>query len=310
MGDLSPRKHGGGSCPITQGLGLLLAATLTPVYSSSTIPFDALVSFAGQTAHLSPFIFHFSPLPTPLAAFDFSVFLKPSPESALNNLSYLLVGLGWSLLMALASWVVAFFVGTVVGVMRTLPGRLLPSIGACYVELFRNVPLLVQLFVWFFVIPDVTPILGDWFKQQVPPIWQEFIAGTACLGLFTGARIAEQVRSGIGSLGPGQLGAGLALGLRRRQVYLLVLLPVAYRILIPTLTSEFLNLIKNTAVASTIGYLELAQRSASMAETTSRVYEAFAAATLLYAALNLLVMLLARALERSTALPGFLGGRK
>jgi glutamate/aspartate transport system permease protein len=170
------------------------------------------------------------------------------------------------------------------------------------------VPLLVQLFVWFFVVPDITPLLGDWFKQQISPFWQEFIAGTVCLGLFTAARIAEQVRAGIGSLGPGQLGAGLALGLRRTQVYLLVLLPVAYRILIPTLTSEFLNLIKNTAVASTIGYLELAQRSASMAETTARVYEAFTAATVLYAILNLLVMFLARALERISALPGFLGG--
>ncbi|MBV9731861.1 MAG: amino acid ABC transporter permease [Verrucomicrobia bacterium] len=245
-----------------------------------------------------------------LAAFDFGVFLRPSPESALNNLSYLVVGLGWSLLLALASWVVAFVIGSVVGVLRTLPGRILPLIGACYVEFFRNIPLLVQLFIWFFVIPDMTPILGDWFKQQVPPIWQEFIAGTACLGLFTAARIAEQIRAGIGSLGAGQLGAGLALGLKRRQVYLLVLLPVAYRILIPTLTSEFLNLIKNTAVASTIGYVELAQRSESMGETTSRVYEAFAAGTLLYALLNLLVMFLARALERFTALPGFLGGRK
>jgi glutamate/aspartate transport system permease protein len=279
------------------------------VYPSLVIPLIVVPASAAHAFNLSPFTFHFSPLAT-LAAFDFSVFLRPSPESALNNLSYLLVGLGWSLLLALASWVVAFVVGSVVGVMRTLPGRILPSIGACYVELFRNIPLLVQLFIWFFVIPDMTPILGDWFKQQVPPIWQEFIAGTACLGLFTAARIAEQVRAGIGSLGPGQLGAGLALGLKGRQVYLLVLLPVAYRILIPTLTSEFLNLIKNTAVASTIGYVELAQRSASMAETTSRVYEAFAAGTLLYAALNLLVMFFARALERFTALPGFLGGRK
>jgi glutamate/aspartate transport system permease protein len=246
----------------------------------------------------------------PLAAFDFSVFLRPSPEAALNNLSYLVVGLGWSLLLALASWVVAFVVGSIVGVMRTLPSRILRSLGAGYVEVFRNIPLLVQLFVWFFVIPDVTPVIGDWFKQQVPPIWQEFISGTLCLGLFTAARLAEQVRAGIGSLGAGQLAAGLALGLRRTQVYLLVLLPVAYRILIPTLTSEFLNLIKNTAVASTIGYVELAQRSETMAETSARVYEAFTAATLLYAALNLLVMVLARALERSTALPGFFGGRK
>jgi glutamate/aspartate transport system permease protein len=279
------------------------------VYPSLVIPFFAVSDCVVRAFHLSPFTFHLSRLTT-LAAFDFSVFLRPSPESALNNLSYLLIGLGWSLLLALASWVVAFAVGTIVGLMRTLPGRILPFIGACYVELFRNIPLLVQLFIWFFVVPDVTPIFGDWFKQQVPPIWQEFIAGTACLGLFTAARIAEQVRAGIGSLGAGQLGAGLALGLRRGQVYLLVLLPVAYRILIPTLTSEFLNLIKNTAVASTIGYVELAQRSASMAENTSRVYEAFAAGTLLYAVLNLLVMALARGLERFTSLPGYFGGRK
>ena len=279
------------------------------MYPSLVIPFFAASDCVARAFHFSPFTFHLSHLTT-LAAFDFSVFLRPSPESALNNLSYLLIGLGWSLLLALVSWVVAFVVGSIVGVMRTLPGRILPFIGACYVELFRNIPLLVQLFIWFFVVPDVTPSFGDWFKQQVPPIWQEFIAGTACLGLFTAARIAEQVRAGIGSLGAGQLGAGLALGLRRGQVYLLVLLPVAYRILIPTLTSEFLNLIKNTAVASTIGYVELAQRSASMAENTSRVYEAFAAGTLLYAVLNLLVMALARGLERFTSLPGYFGGSK
>ena len=254
------------------------------------------------TNHLSLFTSHF------LAVFDFDVFLQPSPEGGINNLTYLLLGLAWSLLLALASWLVSFVVGSIIGVMRTLPGRVLPTLGAWYVELFRNVPLLVQLFVWFFVVPDFTPILGDWFKQQLPPVWQEFVSGTACLSLFTAARIAEQVRSGIRALGPGQLGAGLALGLRRSQVYVLVLLPVAYRILIPTLTSEFLNLIKNTAVASTIGYVELAQRSASMADMTSRIYEAFTAGTLLYAAVNLLVMLLARILERRTALPGFLGG--
>src|SRR5258708_23401733 len=225
--------------------------------------------------------FHLSPV-LPLGAFDFSVFLRPSPEAVLNNLSYLLVGLGLSLLLALASWVVAFVVGSVVGVMRTLPGRILPSIGVCYVELFRNVPLLVQLFVWFFVVPDITPLLGDRFKQQVSPFWQEFIAGTVCLGLFTAARVAEQVRSGFGSLGSGQLGAGLALGLRRTQVYLLVLLPGAYRILIPTLTSELLNLIKNTAVAPPIRYFEPPPRSPSQAEATAPDWQGFTAPTYFY----------------------------
>src|SRR5258708_39343712 len=97
--------------------------------------------------------FHLSPV-LPLGAFDFSVFLRPSPEAVLNNLSYLLVGLGLSLLLALASWVVAFVVGSVVGVMRRLPGRSLHSVGFWYVELFRNVPGVVQRFVWFCVVPD------------------------------------------------------------------------------------------------------------------------------------------------------------
>jgi glutamate/aspartate transport system permease protein len=259
--------------------------------------------------HLPLFISCFSPLPE-FAAFDFNVFLRASPEGNINNLVYLLYGLAWTMLLAIASWLVAFSLGSVVGVLRTAPGRILPAIGASYVELFRNVPLLVQLFIWFFVIPDLTPGVGDWFKQQLPPVWQEFTSGTVCLGLFTAARIAEQVRSGIGALGRGQMAAGLALGLKRTQVYRLVLLPVAYRILIPTLTSEFLNLIKNTAVASTIGYVELAQRSASMADNTARIYEAFTAATLLYAAVNVLVMVGARALEKFTALPGYLGGRE
>jgi His/Glu/Gln/Arg/opine family amino acid ABC transporter permease subunit len=163
-----------------------------------TTVFTALCRSSGPASHFSLLTSHFSPKAALIAAFDFNVFLQPSPEGAINNLTYLLLGLGWSLLLALASWVVAFVVGTIVGVMRTLPGRILPSIGACYVELFRNVPLLVQLFVWFFVIPDLTPVLGDWFKQQLPPVWQEFASGTACLGLFTAARIAEQVRSTAG----------------------------------------------------------------------------------------------------------------
>jgi glutamate/aspartate transport system permease protein len=112
------------------------------------------------------------------------------------------------------------------------------------------------------------------------------------------------------SLGSGQYGAGLALGFDTAQVYSLILLPVAYRIIIPTLTSEFLNLIKNTAVASTIGLVELAQRSKNMGEYTSRLYESFIAVTVLYAIVNLVVMLISRNVEKATRLPGFVGGKK
>jgi glutamate/aspartate transport system permease protein len=244
-----------------------------------------------------------------VAVLDFSVFLSPSPESGANYLTYLLGGALWTVVLSVLSWVIAFIIGSIVGVWRTLPISILSKVGACYVEIFRNIPLLVQLFIWFIVVPDLVPGFGPWFKH-LPSFWQQFTSATLCLGLFTAARIAEQVRSGLMSLGKGQFGAGLALGLNIKQVYSLVLLPVAYRIIIPTLASEFLNLIKNSAVASTIGFVELARRSDTMAELKSTVFEALLAGTLLYGAINLVFLFLSRALEHSTKLPGLVGAKK
>ena len=247
---------------------------------------------------------------TILADLDFRVFLQPAVGGGGNYLSYLLFGLGWTLLLSICSWVLAFVVGSLVGVLRTLRGTLLPQVGAFYVEIFRNIPLLVQLFIWYFVLPEIVPFFGTWFKQGLSPDLQQFVSATLCLGFFTAARVSEQVRSGIMSLGRGQYGAGLALGFDTAQVYALILLPVAYRIIIPTLTSEFLNLIKNTAVASTIGLVELAQRSKNMGEYTSRLYESFIAVTVLYAIVNLVVMLISRNVEKATRLSGFVGGKQ
>src|SRR6266446_2708217 len=244
-----------------------------------------------------------------LAVLDFSVFLSPSPEAGANYLTYLLGGAVWTVILSILSWVIAFVIGSVMGVFRTLPSPTLSKVGACYVEIFRNIPLLVQLFIWFHVVPELLPGFGPWFKH-LPSFWQQFTSAMLCLGLFTAARIAEQVRSGLGSLGKGQFSAGLALGLNIKQVYSLVLLPVTYRIIIPTLTSEFLNLIKNTAVASTIGLVELAQRSKNMGEYTSRLYESFIAVTILYSIVNLVVMLISRIFEKETRLPGLIGGKK
>jgi len=236
--------------------------------------------------------------------------MQPAIGGGGNYLSYLLFGLGWTLLLSICSWILAFVVGSLIGVLRTLRGNISPRLGAFYVEVFRNIPLLVQLFIWYFVFPEIVPFFGTWFKQTLSPEVQQFLSATLCLGFFTAARVSEQVRSGIMSLGGGQYGAGLALGLRTGQVYALILLPVAYRIIIPTLTSEFLNLIKNTAVASTIGLVELAQRSKNMGEYTSRLYESFIAVTVLYALVNLVVMLISRNLEKATRLPGFVGAKK
>ena len=243
------------------------------------------------------------------AGLDWGIFFKPAFDGSGNYLRFLFVGLQWTLLVSILSWILAFFVGSLMGILRTFPGRFLPMLGAVYVEVFRNIPLLVQLFLWYFVFPEIVPGLGTWFKQGFSPLFQQLISGVLCLGLFTAARVAEQVRSGINSLGRGQRGAGLALGLNLMQVYRLILLPVAYRIIVPTLTSEFLNTIKNSAVASTIGLAELSRQSQQLGEFTAHWYEAFIAVTLLYGIINITVMIASRLLERAVRLPGYVGGK-
>jgi len=243
------------------------------------------------------------------AGLDWNIFFKPAFDGSGTYLRFLLVGFEWTLLLSILAWVLAFAIGSIIGVIRTLPGKFLPTIGAIYVEIFRNIPLLVQLFLWYFVLPEIIPGLGTWFKQGLSPLLQQLITGVLCLGFFTAARVAEQVRSGINALGSGQRGAGLALGLDLSQVYRLILLPVAYRIIVPTLTSEFLNTIKNSAVASTIGLAELSRQSQQLGEFTAHWYEAFIAVTLLYGIMNITVMIAARYLERVARLPGYIGGK-
>ena len=194
------------------------------------------------------------------------------------------------------------------GVIRTTPNKWAVRLGNAYVEFFRNIPLLVQLFLWFFVLPELAA-QGAWataIKQMTPP-WASFVPAVLGLGLFTAARVAEQVRAGIQALSRGQGQAGTALGLTLPQRYRYVLLPMAYRIIMPPLTSETMNLIKNTSVALTIGLVELTAAARSMQEFTFQVFEAFTAATVIYIIVNLIVVNLMRWLEKSIAVPGFIG---
>jgi len=179
-------------------------------------------------------------------------------------------------------------------------------LGNAYVEIFRNVPLIVQMFLWFFVVPEFLPkALGDWIKQ-VPPPWGSYIPAVLCLAIYTSVRIAEQVRAGINSLPRGQRMAGTALGLSMAETYRYVILPQAFRIIMPPLTSESMNIVKNSSVALTIGLLELTGRAKAMQEFSFHVFEAFAAATAIYLLTNLVVVMGMRALERKVRVPGLI----
>jgi glutamate/aspartate transport system permease protein len=234
--------------------------------------------------------------------------LQPSPEGHGSYLGMLLLGLGWTVTTAVAAWAVALVFGSVVGVARTLPSKTAERLGFAYVELFRNIPLLVQLFLWYFVLPELLPEdWGRWLKQLQDAPFYTAVVG---LGLYMSARVAEQVRAGITSMPRGQRRAALALGLTQAQSYRHVLLPMAYRIVLPPLTSEFLNTIKNTSVALTIGLLELTSRARAMQEFSFQVFEAFTAATGIYLLLNLAVVVAMRWLERGVAVPGYIAGAR
>jgi glutamate/aspartate transport system permease protein len=238
------------------------------------------------------------------------VLLEPASAGGDTYLDWLVAGVRTTATLSLTAWAVALVLGTLLGVLRTVPNRGLRLVSAGSVEAFRNVPLLVQLFLWYFVVPELLPSrAGSWLKS-FPPAVQLFGASATCLALFTAARICEQVRAGIEALSRGQRAAALALGLTLPQAYRHVLLPVAYRLVVPPLTSELLNLFKNSAVASTIGLLELAAQGRQLLDYTAQPYESFIAVTVLYVAMNLLLLAAMRWVEARARLPGFLGAGK
>jgi glutamate/aspartate transport system permease protein len=224
-------------------------------------------------------------------------------------LGWIAAGLETTVGIALAGWIIALAVGTALGIVRTLPGRWLYWCSATYVAVFRNIPLIVQFFLWFWAVPELLPgRLGSAIKH-LPPTESGALASVICLGLFTSARVCEQVRAGLQALPAGQRAAGLSLGLSRFQTYRYVLLPVAARNLVPPLTSEFLNIVKNSSVASTIGVLELTAQAQRMIDYTSQAYESFIAIIAGYALLTGIIMFVGRRIERSVRLPLGSGGR-
>jgi len=237
---------------------------------------------------------------------NWGILFSAEPGGTGTYLHYLLVGLSWSIATALCAWVIALLVGAVVGTLRTTTNQWVVRLGNIYVEIFRNVPLIVQMFLWFFVFPEFLPKgMGDAIKQMPPP-WGSFVPAVLCLGIFTSVRVAEQVRAGIQSLPRGQRMAGTAMGLTQAQTYRYVILPQAFRIILPPLTSEFMNIIKNSSVALTIGLMELTARARSMQEMSFQVFEAFAAATVIYLITNLVVVFGMRWVEKSVRVPGLI----
>lgn len=241
-------------------------------------------------------------------SWNWSVLWSPSADGTATYLGTLGYGLVWTLVVGLSAWIIALALGTVVGIARTIPKGKIARVADAYVEVLRSIPLIVQMFLWFYVAPDLLPeamasAVKAWDRYNVA-------AAIVCLALYTSARVAEQVRAGIQSIPRGQSAAALALGMEGSQMYRFVLLPVAFRRVIPALTNELVNIIKNTSVAFTIAVVELMAATRSMQETTFQPFEAFTAATMIYLAVNLTAVKVMAMIERSTRIPGYgLSGR-
>jgi glutamate/aspartate transport system permease protein len=228
---------------------------------------------------------------------DWQVFLNDD-GSGRTYLEWMVDAWGWTLAVAGCSWVVAVSIGALMGTLRTLPNSpWLVRLANVWVELFRNIPLLVQVFLWYFVVPKMIPAF-----QQVPG----FVLVVFALGFFTSARIAEQVRAGIQALPKGQRYAGMALGFTTVQTYRYVILPMAFRVILPPLTSESMNLLKNSSVAFAVSIAELTMFAMQAQEETSRGVEVYLAVTALYALSAFAVNRVFAVIEKKAQIPGFI----
>ena len=228
-------------------------------------------------------------------SWDWNVFLADD-GSGRTYLQWMFNAWGWTLAVAGVSWVVAMVFGALFGTLRTLPNSpWLTRLANAWVELFRNIPLLVQIFIWYFVVPKVFPAMKD-----LP----SFVLVVFALGFFTSARIAEQVRAGVQALPRGQRYAGMAMGFTTAQTYRYVILPMAFRIILPPLTSESMNLLKNSSVAFAVSIAELTMFAMQAQEETSRGVEIYLAVTLLYAASAFAVNRIFAVIEKKVQIPG------
>jgi len=230
-------------------------------------------------------------------AWDWQVFLNDDGGGR-TYLQWMMDAWGWTLSVAASSWVVAVVVGALIGTLRTLPNSpWLVRLANVWVELFRNIPLLVQIFLWYFVVPKIFPAMKE---------LSGFVLVVFALGFFTSARIAEQVRAGIQALPRGQRYAGMAMGFTTAQTYRYVLLPMAVRIIMPPLTSESMNLLKNSSVAFAVSIAELTMFAMQAQEETSRGIEIYLAVTGLYALSAFAVNRVFAFIEKKIQIPGFI----
>ena len=220
-----------------------------------------------------------------------------------QSAGWLLQGVITTLELSALAWLLAIVLGILAGALRTVSFAPLRVAAVFYVEFFRNVPLLVWMFFWYFGVPPLLPRgVQDWLFNHGAEFWAAVIA----LGVYTGARMSEVIRAGILAIPRTQFEASLAMGLTVGQAYRLIILPIALRLIVPPMTNESLNLLKNSSVALTISVAELTFQTRQIETYTAKAIEALTAGTLIYLVLCLSIATIMARVERRFAIPGLI----
>lgn len=195
--------------------------------------------------------------------------------------SWLVTGFLWTVTLSMTAWCLALPLGVLVGIGGFSRTAFLRAIATFYVSVFRNIPLLLQLFVWFFVIPELLPnSMGLFIKRELPHA--EFWTAVVGLGFYTSGRLAVLFGAGLKAVPKGQYLAATASGMTHGHTMRHILIPQCLRIILPSLTSEFLSVVKNSSLGLTIGVMEITAQSRQIESYTFHGFEAFGAATVLY----------------------------
>jgi polar amino acid transport system permease protein len=199
---------------------------------------------------------------------------------------WLVSGLKVTLQLSAVSIVLAFLLGLLIAVMRMSNNKPFRWFAHAYLEFFRNTPLLVQIFFWYFGSYKILPtIVNDWLNSTN----FEFAAAVIALTIYTSAFIAEDIRSGVLSIPKEQMEAARSAGFSYLRSMQYIILPQAIRITVPPLVNQFLNLAKNSSLAMTIGVMELTYQARQVESYTFKGFEAFTAATLAYVIISLVI---------------------
>jgi glutamate/aspartate transport system permease protein len=218
---------------------------------------------------------------------------------------WMLQGIWLTLQLGFLAWIIALFLGVFLGTLRAAPWKQLRWVSTIYVEIFRNVPLLVQLFFWFYAGPM---IFGKTLQFKINAIsGLNYYAAVVGLGLYTASRVAEHVRAGFASIGQGQYQAVLSTGMTQWQMYRYVMIPHALRLILPPLTTEFLTIFKNSSVAMTIGVAETTFMSYKIDSDTFHGLEATTGAMFVYLVLGMVVVKTMSYFEKKFRIHGLVG---